>query len=89
MMPTLRKQAIHMYASRAVIGKRWIAAVILAGAVYFALMAARLILGLTILSSSVWFATWIPAVFHLVLASEVLLVGGYARGRINETSGGR
>jgi hypothetical protein len=40
-------------------------------------MLLRLILGLTLLSSVSWFATPIPAFFHLVLASIVLVIGHY------------
>lgn len=45
------------------------------GATYFAAMLARLALGMTVLASSRWFSAWLPTVFHLVLASFVLLVG--------------
>ncbi len=47
------------------------------GGVYFIVMLLRLILGLTLLSSVSWFATPIPAFFHLVLASIVLVIGHY------------
>lgn len=45
------------------------------GSIYFAAMLARLGLGATVLASSHWFSAWLPTVFHLVLASFVLLVG--------------
>ena len=41
---------------------------------YLTLMAARLVLGLTLLSDQHWFARPLPTLFHLVLASYVLLV---------------
>lgn len=47
------------------------------GGCYFTVMSLRLVLGLTLLSSVPWFAKPIPAFFHLVLASIVLLIGSY------------
>lgn len=49
------------------------------GTVYFALMAARLGLGLTVLSDHRWFASHLPAAFHMVLASFFLIAGSYHR----------
>ena len=40
---------------------------------YFLVMLFRLLLGLTILSEHRWFASYIPAFFHLVLASYLFL----------------
>ena len=45
------------------------------GAVYFLVMIARLLLGLTVLSHIRWFASPLPTVFHLVLAGWLLLYG--------------
>jgi hypothetical protein len=47
------------------------------GGVYFAAMAARLVLGLTALSHVRWFASPIPTVFHLVLAAFLLVYGRF------------
>jgi len=47
------------------------------GSFYFFVMLLRLAFGLTIFSSVSWFAKPIPAFFHLVLASIVLLIGHY------------
>jgi hypothetical protein len=47
------------------------------GAVYFVSMAIRLVVGLGGFSSLPWFQKTIPALFHLVLASFVLLTGAY------------
>ena len=47
------------------------------GAVYFAVMLLRLVLGLTILSSNRWFSSILPTVFHLVLASYLLVYGHF------------
>ena len=47
------------------------------GGAYFAAMAFRLVAGLTFLSGVEWFAQSLPALFHLVLATFVLLFGHY------------
>ena len=53
------------------------------GAVYLVVMLARLMLGLTLLAHVRWFASPIPTVFHLVLATYLLAFGyvhaGHAR----------
>lgn len=53
---------------------RWL---IVLGAVYFASMSARLVLGLTALADITWFAKPLPAVFHMVLAGYMLTLGHY------------
>jgi hypothetical protein len=50
-------------------------AAIALGALYFAVMSARLVLGVTLLRDVRWFASPIPTMFHLVLASWLLLYG--------------
>lgn len=50
---------------------------LLAGSVYFLVMAGRLIVGLADWSEDPWFQRPIPAFFHLVLASYVLLLGAF------------
>ncbi len=47
------------------------------GGVYFAFMAARLLLGATALSGSSWWHAPIPSVFHLVLAGFLLVAGHF------------
>lgn len=47
------------------------------GTVYFLTMLARLVLGLTIYRESRWFTSYLPTVFHLVLASWLLVYGRY------------
>lgn len=47
------------------------------GAAYFLSMVARLVLGATWLRDEHWFASPIPTVFHLVLASAVLVYGHF------------
>lgn len=45
--------------------------------IYFIIMLARLILGLTILIGNRWFGSTLPAFFHLVLASFLFLYGHF------------
>ena len=47
------------------------------GGVYFAVMAFRLVAGLTFLSDYAWFAQTLPTFFHIVLATFVLTLGRY------------
>lgn len=47
------------------------------GLLYFAVMLVRLVLGLTLFSTHPWFGKLLPTVFHLVLASFLLLVGAF------------
>lgn len=51
---------------------RWLLA---AACLYGAIMAARLLLGMTILGEVAWFARPVPTVFHLVLAAYLGLYG--------------
>lgn len=50
---------------------------IIFGSIYFTLMLLRLIAGLTFAASYPWLGAKIPAFFHIVLASFVLLVGHF------------
>lgn len=45
--------------------------------IYFGAMLTRLILGFTILSTNRWFSSHLPAFFHLVLASYLILYGHF------------
>ena len=47
--------------------------------VYWFVMLVRLILGLTILNEVHWFSQSLPALFHLLLANILMLVGTYHR----------
>jgi hypothetical protein len=47
------------------------------GSVYFVAMAARLVLGATLLADQRWFASPLPTFFHLVLAAFLLLYGHF------------
>ncbi len=49
--------------------------VVFIGCAYFALMLARLALGLTVLGDSGWFTAWISTLLHLDLALVVILWG--------------
>ena len=47
------------------------------GGLYLAVSIGRIVIGLAVSQAPPWFSTWMPAVFHLVLALWVLLVAGY------------
>ena len=47
------------------------------GGVYFAFMSFRLLAGLTFLADNPWFSRSLPAIFHVVLATFILLFGCY------------
>lgn len=49
------------------------------GAIYFAFMAFRLIAGLTFLAGAPFFGATLPAIFHLVLAAMLLIIGSRLR----------
>ena len=51
------------------------------GGAYFVFMAIRLIAGLTFLAENAWFSRPLPAFFHLVIASFILLLGRHIRTR--------
>jgi hypothetical protein len=58
------------------------------GGVYFTVMLLRLLLGATVLSHVRWFASPLPAFFHLVLAAY-FLVYGYGHVHTVPGNGGR
>lgn len=47
------------------------------GGLYFSFMAFRLFAGLTFLSDNLWYSNSLPALFHIVLATFILLFGRY------------
>jgi hypothetical protein len=51
--------------------------IIILASLYFLVMLLRLLLGLTILSEHRWFASFLPAFFHLVLANYLFLYGHF------------
>jgi len=50
---------------------------LLLGGVYFGLMCVRLIVGLVVLPDHFWFGATLPSLFHLVLASFMLVYGRF------------
>jgi hypothetical protein len=47
------------------------------GGIYLTVSVARLVVGQMVTTAPAWFKVWIPAVFHVVLATFVLVVAGY------------
>ena len=81
---------LRMRAGRSLFGRRWVRPVAWFGVLYFAVMAARLAVGLLgdagafgdeSFAAGRWFIAYLPTAFHLVLASEVMLFAAYQRGR--------
>ena len=73
------------------LGPRWIKPIFVLGMLYFAVMAIRLLIGVLAdvdvvgddsFTSSKWFSTPIPPIFHLVLASGLMLISRYQRRRL-------
>lgn len=76
-------------ANRARPGRRVALLWLVLGLIYFLSMAARLALGLTVLSSHFWFSSYLPTAFHLVLATFVVVVGmRYRKLRAESVSSG-
>ena len=46
------------------------------GVIYMSVSLARIAVGLVVPGAPAWFSTWIPAVFHVVLAAYVLALSG-------------
>ena len=68
--------------SDAIVPRRWKYRVCFTlGGMYFSLMTFRLFAGLTFLSDHPWFSKGLPAFFHVVLATFILLLGRYIYGR--------
>jgi hypothetical protein len=53
---------------------RWLARL---GGIYMAVAVGRIAVGLAAPEAPAWFSTWIPGVFHVVLAGFVLAVARY------------
>lgn len=49
------------------------------GALYLGVSIVRIAIGLFVPQAPAWFSTWLPAIFHLVLAGWVLLVAVWHR----------
>ena len=69
----------RMATGRRVMAPRMAVPVIALGAIYFVVMAVRLVLGLTTMADIKWFASPIPTTFHMVLAAAVMVMGIHAR----------
>ena len=50
-----------------------------AGWIYMTVSVGRIVVGLSAPAAPAWFSTWIPAVFHVVLAAYVLTLAHYHR----------
>ena len=81
---------LQMRAGRDLFGRRWVRPVAWFGVMYFAVMAARLVIGLLgdagafgdeSIAAGKWFTAYLPTAFHLVLAAEVMLFAAYQRAR--------
>ena len=57
-------------------------ALLWAGGIYMAGSIGRIVVGLTVATAPAWFSTWIPAVFHVVLAAYVLTLAYYHRSEL-------
>jgi hypothetical protein len=85
----LASQVVIVFVSVWVIALLWIRALpqrprlglacLVFGAIYFAFMAFRLVAGLTFLADAPFFSAILPAIFHLVLAAMVLIIGSRLR----------
>ena len=82
---------LRIRAGRSLFGRRWVTPIAWFGILYFVVMSARLVLGLggsagvlgeDSFAAGRWFTAYLPTVFHLVLAGEVLLFATYQRGRL-------
>jgi len=60
-----------------VVRPRWGRILLWLGAIYMAGSIARIVVGLAVPGAPPWFSTWIPAIFHLVLAGFVLALARY------------
>lgn len=87
---------LQMRLSGNLFGPRWVVPVRWFGIAYFAVMAVRLVLGLAgdagvfgddSLFSGKWFTAYLPTVFHLVLALEVMVFAAYQRSCARRRSG--
>jgi hypothetical protein len=68
---TLKK----FYVAKISANKRWAKILLVFGIIYFVSMLLRLIAGLTFAQHHPWLSATIPAIFHMVLACFILLVG--------------
>jgi ornithine lipid hydroxylase len=66
------------FAKKTIVGNhrlgKWL---LISGAIYFVVMSFRLLAGFTFASDLHWFAVKIPTVFHMILASFILILGHF------------
>ena len=74
------KQSYRANHSRS-IGLLWV------GRLYFLFMAARFVLSITIMQSHTWFGATLPAVFHMVLALFLIVLGTYEKSQLESLEG--
>ena len=66
------------FSRRKVVAHRLVGiSLLIAGSIYLLIMFGRLLIGLFLLPEDSWFGQYLPAMFHLVLALFILLVGGF------------
>ena len=69
----------RVQSGRLLLGGRAGKALAWAGGVYMAVALARVLVGLAVPAAPDWFRTWIPAIFHIVLAAFVLTLALHHR----------
>lgn len=63
------------------IGLLWV------GWLYFLFMTVRFLLSITIMQSHSWFGATLPAIFHMVLASFLIVLGAYEKCQLDSLEG--
>lgn len=78
------------------LGPRWVRPIFVLGVLYFAIMGIRLLIGVLAdvnvlgddsFTSANWFSTTIPPIFHLVLATGLMLISKYQRHLTGDPNG--
>ena len=54
------------------------------GWLYFLFMTARFLLSISIMQSHPWFGATLPAIFHIVLALFLIVLGAYEKSQLND-----
>ena len=65
----------NMFEHRVILSRKKGSLLLIVGLLYFGVMSIRFVLGLTVASDHEWFGATLPTMFHLVLASFVILYG--------------
>ena len=87
---------VRMNRGLKLLGLRWMKPVLALNVLYFAIMGSRLVIGVLAdvsvlgndsFTSAKWFSTHLPPIFHVVLATGVLLILRYQR-RLDEQADG-